>query len=178
MVILLSEFVFVDPSTKVLFNSFGLLLVSGIVIGLMFIPKVLIVLKGEENALKELYVIVIDEPQTELESAIMNNGLENDYTADLKGYSRLIIDGIDPSVKVDTVADFKDGTLNGMKSRQLNMTGITNGVNIYWKFAFLEGKNNYYQIMVWTLADNKKKFDDDMQDIINSFKETDRSAKQ
>lgn len=130
-----------------------------------------------QNTFKEFYIIVIDEAKTEYENAIKGNGLEDKYTNDLKGYSELIIGGIDPAVTFDSLPDFKDGIINGMKSRTLEVEGVSEGYHVFWKFAFIEGRNHYYQIMTWTQADKRRKHEKDMDAIINSFMETNRSKK-
>lgn len=130
-----------------------------------------------QNTFKELYVIVIDEPKTELIKALKKNLLETTYDNDLKGYSELIVDGMDASIAVEKLPDFKDTTINGLNARLLSFEGLTSGNRVYWKLAFIEGNNNYHQIMVWTKAENQKKYEKEMAAIINSFKETDKSKK-
>ncbi|MNK10907.1 hypothetical protein D3C87_289400 [compost metagenome] len=130
-----------------------------------------------QNTFKELYVIVIDEPKTELIKALKKNSLETTYNNDLKGYSELIVDGMDASIAVEKLPDFKDTTINGLNARLLSFEGLTSGNRVYWKLAFIEGNNNYHQIMIWTKAENQKKYEKEMAAIINSFKETDKSKK-
>lgn len=128
-----------------------------------------------QNALKELYVIVIDEPKSQLKKAIDENELQDTYSNTLEGYSKLITDGMDASISIKKMPDFVNKTINGLKARELSFEGLSSGNRVYWKLAFIEGNNRYYQIMVWTLADNHKKHEKEMQAIINSFKETDKS---
>lgn len=129
------------------------------------------------NTFKELYVIVIDEPKTELIKALKKNSLETTYSNDLKGYSKLIVDGMDASIAVEKLPDFKDTTINGLNARLLSFEGLSSGNRVYWKLAFIEGNNNYHQVMVWTKAEKQKKYEKEMAAIINSFKETDKSKK-
>lgn len=128
------------------------------------------------DAKRELYVIVIDEPKEAITKALVENGLENTYTPDLKGYSQLIVDNMTPKVQADTLSPFTDITIGGLKGRASGIQGVVQGHHIYWKMAFVEGKSRYYQIMLWTLADRRKKHEAEMQSIIDSFKETDRSV--
>ena len=130
---------------------------------------------GYEDPLRELYVIVIDEPKDALESSLEINSLYDTYTNDLKGYSQLIIDGMDSSVSVKEMPPFKDTVINGLKAREVSFEGVSSGYRVYWKLAFIEGKSRYYQIMVWTEAGRRKKQEAKMAAIINSFKDTDKS---
>lgn len=128
-----------------------------------------------QNQIKEFYAIVIDEPKTALTNALEQNSLSGLYGNDLEGYSRLITDGMDKSIKIKKMPDFKDTTINGAKARLLSFEGVNQGYRIYWNLAFVEGNNRYYQIMVWTKAESKGKYKKEMTAIINSFKETDKS---
>lgn len=128
-----------------------------------------------QNEIKKLYLIVIDEPKTALTNAINDNGLHDTYASTLEGYSKLITDGMDSSISVKKMPDFKDKAINGLKARELSFEGVSSGNQVYWKLAFVEGNNHYYQIMVWTLAENHKKHEKGMQAIVDSFKETYKS---
>jgi uncharacterized protein YhfF len=129
-----------------------------------------------QNTIEELYVLVIDEPKTALAMALEQTSLNN-YTNDLEGYSKLITNGMDASISVKKMPDFEDTTINGLKARLLSFEGLSSGNRVYWKLAFIEGNNRYYQIMLWTEADSRKKHEKEMTAIINSFKETDKSKK-
>jgi hypothetical protein len=130
-----------------------------------------------QNTFKEFYVIVIDEPKTELIKALDINSMYDRYTADLKGYSELVTDGMDSSIATDSLPAFEETTINGSKARLLSFEGLSSGYKVYWKLAFIEGNNRYYQVMTWTLAESRTKYEDEMLAIINSFKETDKSKK-
>lgn len=128
-----------------------------------------------QNALKEIYVIVIDEDKEVLAKAIDNNSLYDTYSNDLNGYSRLITDGMDASISVKKMPAFKDTIINGLTARVLSFDGLSSGYHVYWKLAFIEGNNRFYQVMVWTDFKNRNKSEKEMAAIINSFKETDKS---
>lgn len=130
-----------------------------------------------QNVAKEFYVIVIDEEKKELEKSIFDNGLEATYSNDLKGYSEIISNNMKNVLSISTMPEITDGSINGLKSRQIDFNANIGETNIYWKLGFAEGKNRYYQIMVWTLGEKRKEYEKQMQDIINSFQETDRSGK-
>ena len=130
-----------------------------------------------QNNIKGIYAIVIDEPKEALEVALEQNSLHDKYNNDLKGYSQLITDGMDSSISVKKMPDFEDATINGLKARVLSFEGLSSGYAVYWKLAFIEGNNRYYQIMVWTEAKSSNKYEEQMAAIINSFKETDKSKK-
>jgi hypothetical protein len=127
-----------------------------------------------QNDVEAFYVIVIDEPKTAFTKAINDNGLQDTYTNDLTGYSKLITDGLDNSISVKNMPAFQELTIDGNKTRELSFEGVSSGNHVYWKLAFIEGQDHYYQIMVWTEADNKGKYEKKMNTIVNSFKEIKR----
>ncbi|MGV3460696.1 MAG: hypothetical protein ACO1N9_09615 [Flavobacterium sp.] len=128
------------------------------------------------DAANELYVIVIDEPKEAVTNAIVENGLENTYTPDLNGYSRLLADNMKPNLKAGTIEPFKDTVISGVKARKTDLEGIVESMRIHYKLGVFEGKNRFYQIMVWTSPNRVAKHKAAMEAMINSFKETDRSV--
>lgn len=130
-----------------------------------------------QNTIKNIYTIVIDEPKEALAVALEENSLYDTYPNDLIGYSKLITDGMESSISVKKMPDFKETTINGLKARILSFEGLSSGHQVYWKLAFIEGNNTYYQIMVWTNAESRNKYEKEMVAIINSFIEIDKSKK-
>lgn len=128
-----------------------------------------------QNVVKQFFVIVIDEPKTEFENALQEHSLYDMYSNDLEGYSKLITDSMDKSIKLKKKPEFENTTINGKTARLLSFEGLNSGYPVYWKLAFVEGNSHYYQIMVWTKAESKDKYEKEMTAIINSFKETDKS---
>lgn len=129
-----------------------------------------------QNAVKEFYAIVIDEPKAVLEQSIFDNNLEGVYSNDLNGYAKLITEGMKNNATLDSLPPLKLTKINGLEARTIDVTGKIQNIRAYWKVAYVEGKSHYYQIMVWTLEDKKEQFEAHMDAAINSFKETDRSG--
>lgn len=125
-----------------------------------------------QDIYKDMYVIVIDEKKTGVKNLLEENAMTDVYNPNLKGYSDIIIHGIDPSIIIDSMPPFKEAQINGLKSRQVTFEGTSQNLDIVWKFAFIEGKDTYYQMMVWTSAQNRLKLEKEMEDIVHSFKET------
>jgi len=44
-------------------------------------------------------------------------------------------------------------------------------LDVYYKFAAIEGKNDYYQVLTWTLKEKRDQHQQQMEVMINSFKE-------
>ena len=126
-----------------------------------------------KNAMREFYVLVIDEPREKFNKVIAEGGL--DYEADINGYSQLLADDIAKASGVETTPQLKKTTINNLNARILEFNGQVDNIDIYWKIAYIAGKNHYYQILTWTLPSKKEDNEPAMDAIINSFKETDKS---
>lgn len=109
------------------------------------------------DAARELFVVVIDEPKEAVAKAIMENGLEDTYTTDLKGYSKLLLDSMEPNLKAAIVNPFTDTEIGGLKARKTHLEGIVEGVRIHYKLGMIESKKRFYQITVWTTLDRVEK---------------------
>ncbi|MCW4469732.1 hypothetical protein OGH69_12200 [Flavobacterium sp. MFBS3-15] len=128
-----------------------------------------------QDMMKELFVIVIDEPKSQLESALNDNELYDQYTNDLQGYYDLIITNFKSSFSLEKLPAPTNTKINGLPAKVVELDGNVEGDRIYCKLAFVEGKKHYYQIMAWTNADRKKALAKTIDDMVISFKETSKS---
>ena len=130
-----------------------------------------------QNLFKELYIIVLDEPKDEFHDVISQGDYANDYTKDIQGYTNFLLDS-HPEREI-TGGDIKPVKINGLDARIYEMKETTeDGYDITFKAVNIEGRKKYYQLMVWTLTENMEKYNTVMDNMINSFKEMDRSRKQ
>ena len=123
------------------------------------------------NARKEFYVIVLDEPKSEMYKALVDNDLTDTYSNDLEGYSDLILDNYKQSISISHMSNIVDTFINNMPARLLTINGQVEGVDILYSLAFIQGKERYYQIMVWTSSSKESEYKDKMNKILYSFKE-------
>ncbi|MFC6097154.1 hypothetical protein ACFPVY_10915 [Flavobacterium qiangtangense] len=128
-----------------------------------------------QNALREFYVVVIDEPKQEFFDIASTT---SDFPADFNGYHDILKGGLEDEIAKVDITPTKDLQINGLKAKTFSLTGDIEGTPVYYEVAYLEGKERFYQIVTWTLETSKDKYKDPMQKIINSFKEigADRSS--
>lgn len=124
-----------------------------------------------QHALKEFYVIAMDESKAKMHKVLDDNNLNETYTKDIKGYSELLMNGFEQAVSVSHKSEIMDTTINNMPARLLTVSGRAEGIDAYFSFAFIEGKERYYQIMAWTLSNKEYEYKDKMNRIMYSFKE-------
>lgn len=124
-----------------------------------------------QHAIKELYVIVIDENKLLVHDAIDDAELEESYTKDLEGYCNLIMEQTEGNFAEFKMEEYKTSEINGLKLRTIEVQGKADAIDGFLIFGFVEGKDYYYQIMTWTLMDRKDTHIEKMYKMINSFKE-------
>lgn len=63
-------------------------------------------------------------------------------------------------------------TIGGLTGTRVEISGKMTGEDIFFSEVVLEGKTRFYHLSIWTRnADRKLKFKDDIDKVLNSFKE-------
>jgi hypothetical protein len=93
------------------------------------------------------------------------------YSNDIKGYSELLLVGFEQSISISHKSDMVDTLINKLPARVLTINGRAEGIDAFYSFAFIEGKERYYQIMTWTLSSKEYEYKDKMSKILYSLKE-------
>lgn len=125
-----------------------------------------------QNIFKEFYTIVIDEPAKDFNEMIVNEpSLSEYYTADLEGYSNLIIDNMKVTVQDGTFSEFAQTKINGNEARTITLSGTVEDIEVFYHLTFIKGKRQYYQIVNWTELKRKNDHLPFMENISASFQE-------
>jgi len=127
------------------------------------------------NERKELYIIVMEEPKKVYEDIIASD--PESYQPGLEGYAGLLLESTESKIKTDASPALAKRKVGNLDAYTTEFSGVVDGLHIYWKMAYIEGKNRYYQIMAWTLNDKKEVHGPTMDAMINSFKETDKTKR-
>ena len=122
-----------------------------------------------QNALREFYVVVIDEPKQDFYDIASTT---TDFPADFNGYHQILRSGLEESIQKIEITPSKDTQINGLKAKTFSLTGEIEKIPVYYEVGYVEGKDRFYQVVIWTLKDNQQKYKTQMQKIISSFKET------
>lgn len=124
-----------------------------------------------QHAWKEFYVIAIDEPKQEMQKALDENNLTNIYSNDIDGYSKLMLDVFKESLSSPYQSELIDTTINHMPARLTTLSGTVEGIDAFYSIGIYEGKENYYQVLSWTLSSKKYNYQNKMNKILYSLKE-------
>jgi 23S rRNA G2069 N7-methylase RlmK/C1962 C5-methylase RlmI len=120
---------------------------------------------------KEFYVIVIDESKSEMQKALEDNNLTDDYANDIDGYSSLILDNFEQVISISNKSEIVTTQINNMPARLITINGRTEGIDAFYSLAFIQGKERYYQVMAWTLSNKEYAYKEKMKKIMYSLKE-------
>lgn len=110
------------------------------------------------NRFRNFYAIgeTVNKDSTKSVATIMTTNLGILYKATVK-----------PIVNDSTTV-----TIGGLNGARAEFSGKMNGEDIYFSEVVLEGKIRFYHLSIWTRnADRKLKFKEDIDKILNSFKE-------
>ncbi|NHN27242.1 hypothetical protein FIA58_016285 [Flavobacterium jejuense] len=129
-----------------------------------------------QNIFKELYIIVIHENKGELENALTENGIDEIYSNDFDGYVDLLSTGLASNIEMKNKIE-KDTVINSLETRVMKFEGKVEDFNVFYEVAYVNGIDNYYQIMTWTLLKKKSDYEDIMDKMIHSFKVKKNSKK-
>lgn len=124
-----------------------------------------------QNGRKEFYVIVIDETKSEVARILEENDLTEKFPPTIKGYSDLLLQGFESNISIFKKSDFKDTLINNLPARIININGKADAVSAYYSIAYVEGKDRYYQVMVWTLQKFEDEYKDKMTQVLYTLKE-------
>jgi hypothetical protein len=117
-----------------------------------------------QNIEKDIYAIVIDEKK------ITMQGYDLDYDIDLY-FKNIASQPFLEKIKDGKISSPENKQINGNKALIAEITGKLEQTEVYYKLAVIETPYEFYQLLTWTRAENKEKYENDMIKIIESFKE-------
>lgn len=125
-----------------------------------------------ENAARELYVIVIDEPKVDFIKEFSADEIYDDNLTPEKNYRLVQMKSLKDAIQFRAEPGIKKTTINGLDAEIVDFTGKVEGiaVDIYYKLAFIEGTKNVYMVMTWTLDSKKNENSAEMDQMLQSFK--------
>ena len=93
-----------------------------------------------------------------------------DYDLDLY-YNSIASQPFLETIKDGKVSPPGRQTIDGKNAIVAEITGKIDQTEVYYRMGVIESPYAFYQILVWTRADNREKYQPDMIKIIESFKE-------
>lgn len=126
-----------------------------------------------ENILKETYLAIIDEDKSDFVDAFSEYDALNPEMSTIANYRNIQVDYFMESLQVIKNGTPKAMNINGMPAEQVEFTGRVKDVpyDIFYLMTFVEGDEDLYMIMTWTLSDSEDKYKPTLYTMAESFKE-------
>lgn len=98
--------------------------------------------------------------------------VEGNANDNLDSLMRFNLEVVRKSLLKPIVSDSFPDTINGLSGERVEIFGKMNGENIYFTEVMLGGKQHVYHLSIWTRNEDRKlKYKNDIEKILNSFKE-------
>lgn len=127
-----------------------------------------------QNLFRETYMVIIDESKSEYLDYYKEIDAFDSTKTVIENYRDAQISFIKDGVYDIANENTKSFSINGLKAEQVAFTGSFDDVGIYYHLTYIEGQNNLYAIMLWTLEDKAIKYKNVFDYIIDSFEEMGR----
>ncbi|GGL56375.1 hypothetical protein [Planomonospora parontospora] len=110
------------------------------------------------NTVKEQYLMVISEDQSA-------------FDFDLDGYAEAVTAKMRESLTDPVLGEPRSLFVNGAPARQYELRGKTQGLDIVYWVTFVEGEQNFHQVVAWTLASRSDAHGPLLRQVSATFKE-------
>src|SRR5262249_30661017 len=111
------------------------------------------------NPGQEQYLIVLTESKADLANV------------DLEKFAKLVLSGLTKHLESETVSAPRSLTINDRKAIQYEVRGTIGKVNgVYW-LTCVEGREDFHQVLAWTLVSMAEKNQPILDQAIMSFRE-------
>lgn len=122
------------------------------------------------NALRETYIIVIDESKLDLEESLEYSGTYDSNLSLLENYKLVQMTTFNDSMAENPQLKTESTTINGLKSELVQFMGQMESYEIDYHIGFIESEENVFFVMLWTLGSRKVRYDETFDTIMRSFK--------
>lgn len=109
------------------------------------------------NTLKENYIIVIDESKQEFIDAIIEAEMYDSKKSPLENYTDVQLASFTEGINDVNVTELKSN-IKSLDSKQYQFIGNVDDLDIAYVVSFVEGPENMYMIMSWTLKERYEKY--------------------
>ncbi|MBR9855205.1 MAG: hypothetical protein GYB37_11615 [Algicola sp.] len=125
-----------------------------------------------QSLLNEAYLLIIDEPKSGFKEVYRGLGQYDDNLSLLQNYRQARLQILSRTTKVGSKSNPEPLNINGLNAESLEIDAKLEGVDneISYFITFVEGSDQVYMIMAWTLKDKKKEHKKTFKTIAESFK--------
>lgn len=124
-----------------------------------------------QNIFKEAYVIVIDEPKSGFVDVLKDMGQYNEDHSLVQNYRDVQLQLLASTMSFNHQSEPKSLKINGLEAEMVEVDARVEGIKegISYVLTFLDGTDNAYMMMAWTLEDKKDEHKKTFETIAKSF---------
>jgi hypothetical protein len=122
------------------------------------------------NALRETYIIVIDESKFELEESLEYSDEYDSNLSLLENYKLVQMATFNDTMAENPQLKMESTTINGLKAELVQFMGQLEDYEIDYHIGFIESEENIHFVMLWTLGSRKVRYAETFDTIMRSFK--------
>ena len=126
-----------------------------------------------QNIYKETYLAIIDEDRSDFMEAYKEVGVYDSSLSTIGNYRKVQLDYFMERLDVTDQSAPKQLSIDGMDAEQVEFIGRAAHVDsdIFYMMTFVEGRNDLYMIITWTLGDSKETYKEIFYFMVDSFRE-------
>ncbi|NND63201.1 MAG: hypothetical protein HKN48_08405 [Flavobacteriaceae bacterium] len=126
-----------------------------------------------QNIYKETYLAIIDESKADFIEVFKELNEYDDGLSVAGNYRNIQMQYFTEGIRIDKRSEPRKLTINGLEAEQVEFNGRVPEVDydIYYLMTFIEGEENVYMMMEWTLASFEDKFKGTFKQMAETFRE-------
>ena len=122
------------------------------------------------NIFKEAYAVVIDENKQDFIEVFTDLDEYDSHLSPVENYLIVQKKIFDERIEALQTEDYELTKINDLPARQIKAFGNIDGMDISYVIAFVEGKDNIYMIMNWTIDDRFERLVSTFEHVNSTFK--------
>ena len=125
-----------------------------------------------QNIFKQTYVIVIDELKEEIKESFKLIDAYDENKPFLENYRSFQMQSMAEGIAISNKSEVKPLKINGLDGEIVEFEGNVEGIeqDIFYFLTFIEGTEQVYMMMAWTLKSRKDKYISTFNKMARSFK--------
>ncbi len=125
-----------------------------------------------QNIFKETYVIVIDEPKSGFVDILKEVGQFDENLSLVQNYREIQMQLLSSTMYISHQSEPKPLKINGLDAEMVEVDATVDGIDegISYLLTFIDGTDDAYMMMAWTLQSKKDEHKKTFETIAESFK--------
>jgi hypothetical protein len=123
-----------------------------------------------QNIFKETYFALIEEPKQEFVDLFKQLDEYDDSLSVIDNYKNVQLEYFYDGLNVHNRFNDESRQINGLNTEIVKIDAEIDGVDIAYDIAYIEGDDNLYMLLFWTLETKRDRYSDTFNKSLNTFK--------